>query len=362
MTNNILWLRRSFNWMGQHSGYDQVCAAISKLQPGNYKSFWQEPGKRRHRVSRNFLKSLAAKAESSPVYTPDSTAAEVGVLWQSLWQKPDIVHITYVENLLGILPKFSKRRPLKMVGTTHLTAGWWRLFHRHPESTSALDALIVLASREVAYFEQYLPGRVYFIPHGVDTGFFRPKEKPIDSVENSQFFRCVFSGKYLRDFQTLAEVIDRVIARNPGIKFDLVVPRKSRILNDALLMRIARHEQVFWHAELSDEQLLEIYQQASMLILPIIDCTANNGLLEAISCGLPVVSNDVGGLRDYTQNTFADLLPVGDVEGMTNAILKLADDPQARIMRGKAARLFAEQNLSWNQIAHKTLEVYDKIR
>ena len=361
MNPKILWLRRHFSWMGQHSGYDQVCTAITKLQPGNYQSIWQEPGKRRNKVNNRLLRRLAAKAKSSPVYSPASAAAEVKALWQSLLYKPHLIHITYVENIFGILPDWEKRLSLKMVGTAHHPAGWWRLLHRYPESISALDALIVPATTEVSYFEQYLPGRVYFIPHGVDTEFFRSKDKNLDPAAKAQSPRCLFSGKYLRDLRTLAEVIDKVIAQNPGIKFDIILPRDSRDRHDPSLIRIARHEQVCWHADLSDEKLREVYQQGSMLVLPILDCTANNALLEAIACGLPVVSNDVGGLRDYTRNTFADLLPVGDVDGLVNAILRLADDTQEREKRSKAARSFTEQNLNWTQIASRTIEVYYKV-
>ena len=98
-----------------------------------------------------------------------------------------------------------------------------------------------------------------------------------------------------------------------------------------------------------------------MMVLPLLDCTANNALIEAIACGLPVVSNDVGGIRDYTRNTFADLLPVGDVEGMSNAILRLVDDLEERKKKGILARLFAQQNLSWERIAVQTLELYSKV-
>jgi glycosyltransferase involved in cell wall biosynthesis len=262
---------------------------------------------------------------------------------------------------LGILPYWSKRLSLKTIGTAHQPAGWWRLAHPYPHSIAALDALIVPASREVSYFEQYLPGRVFYIPHGIDTEFFRPPQQATESQIPAKSPRCVFSGKHLRDLDTLAEIIDRVLAINPGIGFDMILPRESRDRSNPSLIRIARHEQVCWHAKLSDEQLRELYQKATMLVLPIIDCTANNALLEAIACGLPVISNAVGGLHDYTRDSFADLLPIGDVDGFVNAILRLADDPLEQQQRSKAARSFVEQHLTWTQIARQTIEIYNKV-
>ena len=359
MNPKILWLRERFNWMGQHSGYDQVCEAIAKLQSGNYQSVWREPDKPLLPGSYRLLSFLASRTKSSPYYTPHSIAAEISILWKSWFQGTDLVHITYVENQLGILSNWSQRLFPKVIGTVHQPASWWRMLHPYPDRISSIEALIVCASKEIAYFEQYLPGKVYFIPHGVDIAFFRPKPETTNFKIDKNSPRCVFSGKWLRDIQTLATVIEKVIAQNPGIGFDMIVPSHSR--DDPLFFRIARHEQVSWHANLSDEQLREIYQQANMLVLPLLDCTANNALLEAIACGLPIISNDVGGLPDYTRDTFADLLPVGDVEGMTSAILNLADDIEAQKTRGNAARLFAEKNLSWDRVAAQTLEIYHKV-
>ncbi|MEM8780416.1 MAG: glycosyltransferase [Cyanobacteria bacterium P01_G01_bin.49] len=160
---------------------------------------------------------------------------------------------------------------------------------------------------------------------------------------------------------TLAAVIDQVILKNPHIHFDMILPQDDRRKNASKLVRIARHQQVHWYGGISDGHLRKLYRQASMLVLPILDCTANNALVEAISCGVPVISNNVGGLPDYTKETFADLLAIGDVEGFVNAILRLADDHQEQQKRSKAAREFAETQLSWTQIAQKTVDIYQKI-
>jgi len=78
-------------------------------------------------------------------------------------------------------------------------------------------------------------------------------------------------------------------------------------------------------------------------------------------CGLPIINNNIGGIVDYTIDTIAELLPIGDVEGMTNSLLRLTKNPREREKKGKGARLHSEQNFSLNHITRKTFEVYNEI-
>jgi glycosyltransferase involved in cell wall biosynthesis len=358
MNLKILWLRERFSWMGQYSGYDQLCNIIGKQFPAKHKSVWREPDSL-SLISRFLLAPMVRKANAGPFYDVHSAAAELRVLWKSFWRRPNLIHIAYVENNLGMLPRMSQRLPLKFVGTAHQPVNWWRTFHPSPESVSALDALIVPASHVATYFEQYLPGRVYYIPHGVDTEFFRPAYESGGSAVNVDNPKCIFAGRWYRDKHTLARVIKKVIAQNPKVGFDMIVSKKDR--NDASLSPLAQLEQVSWYTGVSDQKLLELYQKASILVLPLVDSTTNNTILEAIACGLPIVTNDVGGIRDYTRRSFADLIPVQDTDCFVASILRLLSNPRERRARGTAARLFAEQHLTWNKIAAQTWEVYELV-
>ncbi|NEQ49249.1 MAG: glycosyltransferase [Leptolyngbya sp. SIO3F4] len=352
---SVLWLRERFGWMGSHSGYDHLCQVMPSIQKSShYITTERDPKKAPPQRYMRFLNWMARNVQASPFYGPASTAAEVATLWECLRQKPDVVHITYIENHLGILPDYKKRLSFNVVGTCHQPGSWWRLQHTHPESISSLDALIVLSRREINYFQQFLGDRVHFIPHGIDTDFFHPatQEKQLNP-------RFIFSGSWLRDLQTLVQVVEQTLKQSPSIQFDMIVPRSKR--QNEYFYRLGRYPQVSWHAGISDEQLCQLYQQASGLVLPLIDCTANNALLEAISCGLPVITNDIGGIPDYTDPGFATLLPPGDVDGFVDAILELADSPAIRHNRGIAARQFAVNNLDWSQVVQQTFDLYQTV-
>jgi glycosyltransferase involved in cell wall biosynthesis len=112
---------------------------------------------------------------------------------------------------------------------------------------------------------------------------------------------------------------------------------------------------------ISDKSLLETYQNADILLMPLTDATANNGILEGMACGIPIVVTDVGGIKDYVDDCFARLLPLHDVEAMIESVITLSNDNEMRKSMGQLARLKAEEKFSWKNIATRMIDLYDSI-
>jgi glycosyltransferase involved in cell wall biosynthesis len=63
-------------------------------------------------------------------------------------------------------------------------------------------------------------------------------------------------------------------------------------------------------------------------------------ILEAMALARPVVATDVGGTRDQVvDGETGHLVPAGDRDAVTRALLELADDPKAADRMGAAGRL-----------------------
>jgi glycosyltransferase involved in cell wall biosynthesis len=118
---------------------------------------------------------------------------------------------------------------------------------------------------------------------------------------------------------------------------------------------------VVFHAGLSDEELRDLYRRSTLLLLPMLDATANNAILEAQACGTPIVSTDIGGVASYVDSSFADLLPVGDVEGLVDAVVTLVESRDELERRGRAARDHAVQHLSWQRLAPRIFTIYENV-
>jgi alpha-maltose-1-phosphate synthase len=97
--------------------------------------------------------------------------------------------------------------------------------------------------------------------------------------------------------------------------------------------------------EASDPRLLELYQQADIMVLPTYGDTNPWVLLEAMACGTPVVSTPVGGIPDMLEEGRAGLLvPYGDRRELARALDTLLADPDRRAQLAERARIRCEEH------------------
>jgi glycosyltransferase involved in cell wall biosynthesis len=90
------------------------------------------------------------------------------------------------------------------------------------------------------------------------------------------------------------------------------------------------------------------------------DCTANNAVLEAMACGLPVIATRVGGIDLYVNDSSAILVAPDDVRDMTDAALSLLNNKERLQAMAAYARKMAEQ-FAWEVIAGTMKALYQHL-
>ena len=151
-------------------------------------------------------------------------------------------------------------------------------------------------------------------------------------------------------------VLKRLVESNPELRFDLLVPEHHR--KSPTLVPLLKHPAVTWHAGLNDEQLRALYQRCYLMLLPMNDSGANTAVVEALTSGLPVVTTDVGGMRDYAGGDIYPIVANNDDDAMVSLVGKYLSDASLRDTISKRCRQFAEQKLAWPMVAQKHIQIY----
>lgn len=108
--------------------------------------------------------------------------------------------------------------------------------------------------------------------------------------------------------------------------------------------------------------IAEILIYSHIVCLPSYREGLPKSLLEALSCGRPIVASDVPGCREVCEDGVNGLLvPVRDSIALSKAIRKLVVSPELRQMMGQAGRMRAESEFSSEIVCAQTLALYRRL-
>ena len=172
------------------------------------------------------------------------------------------------------------------------------------------------------------------------------------------------SGKGLPELVSAARtVVDR--HQDPALRFVLVgkgpmLSRLRHLVSEAGLQ--GRFD--FWGdipAERRDE-LVRLYQRSSIFVLPSHHEGMSTVLLEAMACGLPVVSTAVGGAQEVVIDGENGLLvPPQNPKALAEALLTLLRDDRLCQRLGRHAQATIEQYHTWDAVGARYVACYEQV-
>lgn len=101
--------------------------------------------------------------------------------------------------------------------------------------------------------------------------------------------------------------------------------------------QVPRGPQVLYQGEVLHEDIPVWLSAADVFVLPTLNEGCNNAILEALFCGLPVVSSDLPFNHSILDEQVAILVDPRDVRALGQAIFSLVDDPERRDAMSQAA-------------------------
>lgn len=120
-------------------------------------------------------------------------------------------------------------------------------------------------------------------------------------------------------------------------------------------------ERVRLLGNLPREKVFEVLRGSDIFVL-----TSNwegfpRTILEAMSCGLPVIATDVGGVREAVSEDCGILVKRRDKEGLKQALERLISNPELIRKMGQKARERVEREFSLEKMCERTYQVYREV-
>lgn len=196
------------------------------------------------------------------------------------------------------------------------------------------------------------------LPNFIDTEQFRPAHHPSERPRPESPPVLV----HLSNFRPVKRVADclhifaGVLRRMPA-RLRMIGDGPDRQAAEALARALGISGSVdFLGNRAGIEDLLP---GADLLLLPSADESFGMAALEAMSCAVPVVASRVGGLPEVVvDGTSGQLLPVGDIAGMTAAALGILEDRSVAQRMGLEGRRIAQDRFEASALVPRYLHVY----
>jgi glycosyltransferase involved in cell wall biosynthesis len=175
----------------------------------------------------------------------------------------------------------------------------------------------------------------------------------------------VFPARLLRDKGILEFVAAARAIRQlaPEWKFVLAGAagyRNPSSIDESTVREWVSEGIVQWLGHVQD--MADLFRRASIVCLPSYREGMPKALLEAASCGCPIVTTDAVGCREaIIEGETGDLVPVGDVDALVGRLLRLISDPERRARYGVRGRLLAEQRFGLEAVLQQVFGVYDSL-
>jgi glycosyltransferase involved in cell wall biosynthesis len=164
-----------------------------------------------------------------------------------------------------------------------------------------------------------------------------------------------------KDFVTLIKAYGLARDRVPGLKHQLVIAGRTGWKSEATYEARERSKyakDIIFTGRLTDRELIQLYNQAEIFIYTSIFEGFGFPPLEAMSCGLPVISSDSSSITEVVGNA-GILVKPRDAEGFAEKTIKILSDKDL-LKKLQQKSLSRAKVFSWQQTAENTLSAYRK--
>lgn len=350
----------------------ELCKALDKLGCQVYVSCLNKPENKLTSIKRIIYVPYC------PIPVLDLASFNINMLRKTRSCEVNVIHSQAAD---GFIFAFTRRRPFVVtvhgsVKTVMSVASKYR-HHISPYFKLLIEKYAVMKADKIICVSELVADfikasyevdedKIEFIPNGVDVEKFNPK---LDSEAlrekycvNGPLLLCVTRLSPDRCVTWLIPAVEKVAKEIPDVKLIVVGEGPLRRALERLRNKRGLTERLVFVGAKNDDELPYFYAAADLCILPVAYPAATKELtvLEAMASGKVMVYVDRVGV---TRNALKidNPISVNNDKDFVGTITYLLQNEKKRKVLGLAGRKMVTEELSWNKIAQKTIEVYKSL-
>lgn len=236
------------------------------------------------------------------------------------------------------------------------TAGYWS--ERWLRNSRPYDQAISASKwLQESLAESLGADKVTWIPNGVDSTLFHPKQEADETPSITILYVARFVS--LKDHPTLIDAFHKVLEQEPHVRLMLVGdgPDKDKCMS--YIAEKGLEQATTFTGGVAKDNMPAIYRQADIYVSTSHIEGQPLTFTEAMASGLPIISTNIRATQGVLDETNSLLFEPGAVSALADALLKLIRDLDLRRRLAANGRRIVEARFDWNRIVDEELQVYE---
>lgn len=189
------------------------------------------------------------------------------------------------------------------------------------------------------------------VPNVIDTDLFKP------AIKTGKIYNIIHisSMDSVKNVPEILHVISQLQKAKIDFKFFLI-GNNAQDFNELAHKLEIKDEHICFINQLTQQALIPYLQQADVLVLFSTIENAPCVILEAFACGVPVISTDVGGVKEHFPEGFGTLIKANDSQALLENLIHY----QTKTTKLSKAEMhqYINQNFSKKTITKQFSELY----
>jgi colanic acid/amylovoran biosynthesis glycosyltransferase len=281
--------------------------------------------------------------------------------------RPDIIHCEWNSAAIDALPEPSvwqypvviSCRGTQLRIRPHVTPGYADALRETFERARAVHCVCeTIRGEAVALGLDPQKADVIF-PAVDERRFTPPANRPV-----SESFRMIAVGSLIwtKGYEYALLTLRTVLDRGIDARLEIIGDGNERQRVLFTVKDLGLTDRVMLQRTVPPEKVREAMQRSDLFLHSSLSEGISNAALEAMACGLPVVTSDCGGMREAVRDGQEGfVVPIRDTVAPADAVAKLARDPELRARMGRAGRATVESRFRLDDQIARFIALYERV-